>query len=470
MTPRRLFPPFVGVLALGAAPAFAQAPGPTDPNAAPAPAPAPAPGPANGPVTQSPGPGGGTVITQSPFGGYLVGPPMADPNASLPSSSQPKVGDQADTFDFRGGGNGPIVVGNPNGSAVLPDSADLKHPPVPPIHLVRHGDTLWDLSDTYFGNPWQWPRIWSMNPQVTNPHWIYPGDQLRMQPGAGGSLDDRMGAEGGKEGAAGAGAPGLVNRRARLARNTVVLRDQGFLGDADKDTWGEIAGSSEEQMMLSEGNRVFVLLKPDKSARPGDELTVFRSLRRADDVKGARRPPGDIVRVLGTVKIDSVDPKTHIAHGLITESLDVIERGAKVGPVRRHFDIVPPLKSDKVITARLLNSFYPHVYVAQNQLVFIDHGSQDGLRPGNRMVVLRRGDIWRQSLEAKMARDHMDTDSGEVVTVVKTPLPGDDEDFPQEAVAELRILTTEPYSSLAFVVQSRRELVPGDVASTRPGM
>ena len=148
----------------------------------------------------------------------------------------------------------------------------------------------------------------------------------------------------------------------------------------------------------------------------------------------------------------------------------MIERGSKVGPVRRRFDVVPPLKSDKVITARLLNSFYPHVYVAQNQLVFIDHGSQDGLKPGNRMVVLRRGDTWRQSLEAKMARDHMDTDTGEVVTVVKTPLPGDDADFPQEAVAELRILTTEPYSSLAFVVQTRRELVPGDVASTRPGM
>ncbi len=69
-----------------------------------------------------------------------------------------------------------------------------------------------------------------------------------------------------------------------------------------------------------------------------------------------------------------------------------------------------------------------------------------------------------------MARDHMDTDTGEVVTVVTTPLPGDNDDFPQEAVAELRILSTEPYSSLAFVVQSRRELVPGDVASTRPGM
>lgn len=465
MTPRRLLPWFVVALGLGAAPAFAQAPGPADPNAPPA----PAPGPAAAPDAQAPAPatgGGTTVVTRSPFGGYMIGPPMADPNASLPSSSQPKVGDQADTFDFKAGGNGPTVVGNPNGSAILPDSGDLKHPPIPPIHLVRHGDTLWDLSDTYYGNPWQWPRIWAMNPQVTNPHWIYPGDQLRMQPG--GSVYDRLGAGEGNGGSGAAGL-GLVNRRQRLSRDTVVLRDQGYLGDPDRDTWGQVAGSPEEQMMLSEGNHVFLLLKPDKVVRPGEELTIFRSLRRADDVEGARRPPGDIVRVLGTVKVDSMDPKTHIAHGVITESLDVIERGSKVGPVRRHFDVVPPLKSDKVIIARLLNSFYPHVYVAQNQLVFLDRGSQDGLRPGNRMVVLRRGDTWRKSLDAKMARDYMDTDTDEVVTVVKTPLPGDDDEFPQEAVAELRILTTEPYSSLAFVVQSRRELVPGDVATTRPG-
>jgi len=48
-------------------------------------------------------------------------------------------------------------------------------------------------------------------------------------------------------------------------------------------------------------------------------------------------------------------------------------------------------------------------------------------------------------------------------------MPGDDDQFPDEAVAELRVLTTERYSSLALVTQSRRELYPGDVASTRPG-
>jgi hypothetical protein len=455
---RLVLPSVAAVLMLGTGPALAQAPGPPDPNA-------PSPAPAQAPAAPAQPP---TVITTNGLGGILVGPRLPDPNASLPSSSRPRNGDASDTFDLNQGSSGPTVVGNPSGSAVLSEggAGEPGRRPIPPIHLVRHGDTLWDLSDSYYGNPWQWPRIWAMNPQVTNPHWIYPGDQLRLQPGDGSSLYDRLGAGGPDSGSRGLR---LVNRRERLSRDTVVLRDQGYIGDIDKDTWGQVAGSPEEQMLLTEGNHVFLLLKSDKAPRPGEELAIFRNIRPADHVSGARKPSGEIVKVLGTVKVDSVDAKTHVARARITESLDIIERGAKVGPVRRKFDVVPPLKSETAIVAHLLNSFYPHVYTAQNQVVFLDRGSQDGLKVGNRLVVLRRGDTWRKSIDAKMSRTRLELESEEVVHFEDTPLLGNDQDFPEEAVAELRVLTTEPTTSLAFIVQSRRELVPGDTATTRPG-
>jgi len=457
---RALAPSVLGALLLGAVPALAQAPGPSDPGAPAAPPPAPT-------AASAPQP---TVITRGPAGSFVVTPAERDPNQSLPSSSRPKSGDDTDSFDMNVSKGGGGVVANPNGTAILPDGGgELRGRAVPPIHLVRHGDTLWDLSDGYYGNPWQWPKIWGMNPQVKNPHWIYPGDQLRMLPGDGSgmSLFDRLGGAGGN-GKGGGGAGGPKSGRDRLVKDTVVLRDQGFLGDPSNDTWGELAGSSEEQMLLSEGNHVFLLLKPDKTARPGELLTLFRPVRPADDIEGARKPPGEIVQVLGTVKVQGHDPKTHMARGTIVESLDIIERGAKVGPVRRRFAVVPPLKADKPLTARILASFYPHIYFAQNQVAFIDRGSEDGLKPGNRLVVLRRGDTWRQSLGAKMTRDRMRLDNDKVV-VERTPMPGDDDQFPEEAVAELRVLTTERYSSLALVTQSRRELYPGDVATTRPG-
>jgi hypothetical protein len=458
MTMRVRFLVPAGLLTLASG-ALAQAPGPAD---APAPAPAPvapaAPAPPN------------TIVTQGPGGSVIVAPSGPDPNAGLTSSSRPKTGNETDTFDFRGGGSGSAVVQNPGGSAVISESGDKIRGLTPPaLHLVKRGDTLWDLCDTYYGNPWQWPRIWSYNPQIENPHWIYPGDQIRMQPGDG-MGGGPMIAKQGKGPGFGDKRGGLVNRRERLARGTVVLRDQGFIGDPDSDVWGEVAGANEEQMLLAEGNHVYVLLKPGKTPRVGEELTVFRGVRKPEAVPGARKPPGQLVAVLGTVKIDSVDTKKNVARARITESIDVIERGARIGPVRRKFDVVPPLPAEKNVTARVLTSVYPLVYMAQNQVVFLDRGSEDGLKPGNRLAVMRRGDTWRSSLTARMAGDRMRTDVPENGQVERTPLPGENQNFPPEQVAELRVLTTERYSSLAIVTSSKRELVPGDVAFSRAGM
>lgn len=66
----------------------------------------------------------------------------------------------------------------------------------PDRHVVVKGDTLWDISEQFLDSPWLWPEIWYVNPQIENPHLIYPGDiislvyvdgkpQLRVQRGKG---------------------------------------------------------------------------------------------------------------------------------------------------------------------------------------------------------------------------------------------------------------------------------------------
>ena len=52
------------------------------------------------------------------------------------------------------------------------------NPAHPDRHTVVRGDTLWDISAMFLRDPWLWPEVWYVNPQIANPHLIYPGDEI----------------------------------------------------------------------------------------------------------------------------------------------------------------------------------------------------------------------------------------------------------------------------------------------------
>jgi hypothetical protein len=50
----------------------------------------------------------------------------------------------------------------------------------PKIYIVEKGDTLWDISSVFLNQPWHWPKLWRLNPEIDNPHLIYPGDTISL--------------------------------------------------------------------------------------------------------------------------------------------------------------------------------------------------------------------------------------------------------------------------------------------------
>lgn len=388
-------------------------------------------------------PGG---VAPVPPGGTLGGG-----NAQF-SSSKPITGNERDSFDFRpGSGGGGTVRGSDNSSFVLGGGGVGGSAGNANVHLVRKGDTLWDICDHYFRNPYQWPRIWAFNPQIQNPHWIFPGDQVRLRGG------EALVASTQAQPATGGG---LVDRRRQVPPDTVFLRTQGYIDD-DTNNWGEISGSPEEKMILTDNDEVYLRIASNHDLKVGQELTIYRPVRSVGS--------GKLIEIQGTAKVDQWNPKDRVARAKITEALDAIERGARVGPVVRRFEVVAPVRNDKDVTAKILTSVQPHQLFGQNQIVFIDQGDEAGLKPGNRLFVIRKGDAWHGTQTTGSSAKRIALEDDSPAATENVPKPRNPSTLPEEVQAELRVINVRKNTAMAIVTASRHEIEAGDRAVARKG-
>ena len=422
----------------------------------------------------APAQGGTTTSTTTIFPVYPgavaptpEGQPVGGGNTARTSSSQPIQGDSEDHFDLgqsKGSGgtahgdeNGPVFLGGgQNGSLRLGGGIGG---PVPTTYVVKKGDTLWDICDGFFQNPYEWPRVWSYNPQLQNPHWIYPGDEIRLK-SLGISISQSPGAPS-QQGDEGGGPSSLVDRRRQVPNNTIFLRDQGFIDNTQDQNWGEIIGSPVDKMFLTDFDSVYLKMAGTRDVKLGQELTVFRPVRQV--------PGGQVVQIQGTVRVDSWNPKARIARGQIIETLDVIERGARMGPVMRKFSVTPPARNDNDVTAHVLASVHQHEFYGQNQVIFIDKGEKDGLKNGNRLFIIRKGDAWRKSLASDTDATRIALESNSPAETESVPTPHNTAVLPEEVVGELRVVDVRDHTATCILTQSRSEIETGDEAVARKG-
>lgn len=387
-------------------------------------------------AAQDPGGGGAPPPAAPAEGTTTVTPSYGLPSQDYDPNGHLGRGSRASS-DINAGGDG-FDLNRPESQSATQRGSDkgqyiLDGSNVPPAHTVRRGDTLWGISGQHYRSPYQWPKVWSYNPQILNPHWIYPGDRVRLR-----DETKPVRGDGGKE-----------------ADQTVFLRDVGWIDDPEKDAWGELVGSPLEHMMLGDDQNAYVQLDDDRNVKIGDKLVIFRPVESS---KG-----GDLVSVRGTIRIDRYNPKTGMAKGTIIESLDVIERGNLVGPVKRQFHLVAPVTSDRDIEAKIIAALYPHVVWGDKQILFIDKGKKDGVVPGMRFFAIEREDKWVRSLSTTtdMARTRPRQDIDPPARYNMIPTGGPEEDYPDETYAELRVVTVRDETALCMVVASKHEIERG---------
>ena len=119
----------------------------------------------------------------------------------VPDSAEAIPADQMTATEAATSGAGAAATADSGSTTV---DAGMLNPNAPKSYTVKRGDTLWGIASTFLRDPWLWPEVWYINPQVANPHLIYPGDTLalafgrdgkpiiRLEQGGAARLDPRL--------------------------------------------------------------------------------------------------------------------------------------------------------------------------------------------------------------------------------------------------------------------------------------
>jgi LysM repeat protein len=265
------------------------------------------------------------------------------------------------------------------------------NPAHPDTYVVKKGDTLWDISSMFLRDPWYWPEIWYVNPQVENPHLIYPGDvltlvyvdgqpQIRSSRGevaasGTGRLSPRIREEQLSEAVTTipyeAIAP-FLSRGMVLSRNEIddlphiiALRDRRLLGATGNDAYvrGDLAESAEAYSVVHIGDK---LVDPDDG-----DLLGYEGIYVAE---GRVRRGGD--------------PSTVVLSDSQREALRGDRLVAPAEPLPLQFE---PRSPDRPVEGRIVHVVDGVSQIGQYQVIVINRGARHGLEPGHVLSVWQAG-------------------------------------------------------------------------------
>ncbi len=303
----------------------------------------------------------------------------------------------------------------------LPAMASAKNNPPPALradapdtYIVKKGDTLWDISGKYLKKPWRWKEIWAVNPQVKNPHRIYPGDRLilcsikgrtvvgvdegdgcvgvaRRMNAADVKLSPKIHIE--PLGSAVPAIP-LETIKAWLVDGTVVS------GDTLKNS-AYVLAISERRVIAGAGEIVYV-----RGGRlvVGDRYAVYRAGASFIDPE-TREVLGSEARLVARGIVTAIDNDVSTVE--LTETVQQeVRTGDKVMPeeVVENPGIFYPSNGNNVTNAQLIRVMDSLDTASANATIAINRGEREGVNVGQVFEIYRRGALVLDKRDGKQVR------------------------------------------------------------------
>jgi hypothetical protein len=223
------------------------------------------------------------------------------------------------------------------------------------VYTIKKGDTLWDISSKFLKDPFLWPTLWQRNPYITNPHWIYPGNTIRLsgieekkkeapqeepkkEPE---KIAEEKPKEMVKEPEVKKVEPPPVEKKPEVVAEVKPpkvdekppyfpeIRSAGFMGDIDYRGIGLVLESRDGKNLMSWGDILYLAFKTPESVLIGNKYTVFHASR---EIKHAitGKPVGRKYNIMGNIQI--IDQHGNFFVAKVIESFDAIQIGDFVQP------------------------------------------------------------------------------------------------------------------------------------------
>ena len=295
------------------------------------------------------------------------------------------------------------------GMAVQASAVELK-PGHPDVYPVKQGDTLWDISSAFLNDPWLWPELWQVNPQIANPHLIYPGDLIKLvyidgQP--------RLTVEPGprtityKKGDTIKLTPQvrvenldsvipaipLENIQSFLVNNRVLNEDE-----IEKAPY--ILAGDEQHIVMGMGD--FIYGRGDWS-EPHQAYGIYRKGAAYIDPK-SKEVLGFAAIDLGMARFESAEKD--VARFKVTASREDIRPKDRLLPTeeRKVDSVFYPKSPDSDIQGQILHVFSGVRNVSQYDVVVLNLGDRDGISVGDVLAVYGKGETVRDRITKELVK------------------------------------------------------------------